>query len=129
MRVIRTRWLRARQRRITRTYSFGGSQSGEYQREFVYLGFNEDEAHRKVLDALWVHKSGTHRLFANVEFADPNTYALQDDRHDFLGTSYPPFTFAVHDRSHLEDSRRSVEASMRPIRSSSRPTPKASSGR
>ena len=80
---------------ITRIYSFGGSQSGEYQREFLYLGFNEDEAHRKVQDALWVHKSGTHRLFANVEFADPNTYALQDDRHDFLGTSYPPFTYAV----------------------------------
>jgi Alpha/beta hydrolase domain len=80
---------------ITRIYSFGGSQSGEYQREFLYLGFNEDEAHRKVQDALWVHKSGTHRLFANVEFADPNTYALEDDRHDFLGTSYPPFTFAV----------------------------------
>jgi hypothetical protein len=48
-----------------------------------------------VQDALWVHKSGTHRLFANVEFADPNTFALEDDRHDFLGTSYPPFTFAV----------------------------------
>jgi hypothetical protein len=80
---------------ITRIYSFGGSQSGEYQREFVYLGFNEDEAHRKVQNALWVHKSGTHRLFANVAFADPNTFAEEDDRHDFLGTSYPPFTFAV----------------------------------
>jgi hypothetical protein len=80
---------------ITRIYSFGGSQSGEYQREFLYLGFNEDEAHRKVQDALWVHKSGTHRLFANVEFADPNTFALEDDRHDFVGTSYPPFTFGV----------------------------------
>lgn len=79
---------------ITRAYSFGGSQSGEYQREFIYLGFNEDEAHRKAFDGVWVHKSGTHRLFANVEFADPNTYSLQDDRHDFLGTSYPPFTFA-----------------------------------
>jgi hypothetical protein len=80
---------------IARVYSFGGSQSGEYQREFLYLGFNEDEAHRKVQDALWVHKSGTHRLFANVAFADPNTFAEEDDRHDFLGTSYPPFTFAV----------------------------------
>ncbi len=81
--------------RITRVYSFGGSQSGEYQREFLYLGFNEDESHRRVQDALWVHKSGTHRLFANVAFADPNTFAEEDDRHDFLGTSYPPFTFAV----------------------------------
>jgi hypothetical protein len=80
---------------ITRIYSFGGSQSGEYQREFLYLGFNEDEQHRRVQDALWVHKSGTHRLFANVAFADPNTYAEEDDRHDFIGTSYPPFTYAV----------------------------------
>lgn len=80
---------------ITRIYSFGGSQSGEYQREFLYLGFNEDEAHRKVQDALWVHKSGTHRLFANVAFADPNTFALEEDRHDFLGTSFPPFTFGL----------------------------------
>jgi hypothetical protein len=80
---------------ITRIYSFGGSQSGEYQREFLYLGFNEDEAHRKVQDALWVHKSGTHRLFANVAFADPNTFALEEDRHDFLGTSVPPYTFGV----------------------------------
>ena len=81
--------------RVARVYSFGGSQSGEYQREFLYLGFNEDESHRRVQDALWVHKSGTHRLFANVAFADPNTFAEEDDRHDFLGTSYPPFTFAV----------------------------------
>jgi len=80
---------------ITRAYSFGGSQAGEYQREFVYLGFNEDESHRRAFDGVWVHKSGTHRLFTNVEFADPNTFSLQDDRHDFLGTSYPPFTYAV----------------------------------
>ncbi len=80
---------------ITRAYSFGGSQAGEYQREFVYLGFNEDESHRKAFDGVWVHKSGTHRLFTNVEFADPNTFSLQDDRHDFLGTSLPPFTYAV----------------------------------
>lgn len=80
---------------IRRAYSFGGSSTGMYQREFLYLGFNEDEEHRRVFDALWVHKSGTHRLFANVEFADPNTYSRQDDRHDFLSTSYPPLTFKV----------------------------------
>jgi len=27
--------------------------------------------------------------------ADPNTYSRQDDRHDFLSTSVPPFTHAV----------------------------------
>jgi hypothetical protein len=80
---------------IRRSYSFGSSSTGMYQREFLYLGFNEDEAHRQVFDARWIHKPGTHRLFDNVEFADPNTYSRQDDRHDFLSSSYPPLTFAV----------------------------------
>ena len=80
---------------ITRAYSFGGSSTGMYQREFLYLGFNEDEAGRKVFDAAWIHKPGTHRLFANVEFADPNTYSRQDDRQDFLSTGLPPFSHAV----------------------------------
>jgi hypothetical protein len=80
---------------IRRSYSFGSSSTGMYQREFLYLGFNEDESHRRVFDAAWIHKPGTHRLFANVQFADPNTYSRQDDRHDFLSTSVPPFSHAV----------------------------------
>jgi hypothetical protein len=80
---------------IRRSYSFGSSSTGMYQREFLYLGFNEDESHRPVFDARWIHKSGTNRLFANVEFADPNTYSRQDDRQDFLSSTYPPTTLAV----------------------------------
>jgi hypothetical protein len=80
---------------IRRAYSSGTSSSGMYQREFLYLGFNEDEAHRKVFDAVTTYTAGAHRLFANVEFADPNIYSRQDDRHDFLSASYPPMTFAV----------------------------------
>ncbi|GAC1542325.1 MAG: alpha/beta hydrolase domain-containing protein [Myxococcales bacterium] len=80
---------------IRRSYSFGSSSTGMYQREFLYLGFNEDERHRRVFDAAWIHKPGTHRLFANVEFADPNTYSRQDDRHDFLSSSVAPFSHAV----------------------------------
>jgi len=80
---------------IRRSYSFSSSSTGMYQREFLYLGFNEDESHRPVFDARWIHKSGTNRLFANVEFADPNTYSRQDDRHDFLSSTYPPTTLAV----------------------------------
>ncbi len=80
---------------IRRAYSFGSSSTGMYQRDFLFLGFNEDESHRKVFDGLWIHKPGTHRLFANVEFADPNTYSRQDDRHDFLSASFPPLTHAI----------------------------------
>lgn len=80
---------------IRRAYSLGQSSTGMYQRDFLYLGFNEDERHRKVFDAAWLSVPGTHRLFANVEFADPNTYSRQDDRHDYLSTSVAPLTFAV----------------------------------
>jgi Alpha/beta hydrolase domain len=80
---------------IGRAYSLGISSTGMYQRDWLYLGFNEDESHRKVFDVVWASTPGSHRLFANVEFADPNTYSRQDDRHDFLSTSYPPLTFAV----------------------------------
>jgi len=80
---------------ILRSYGFGSSSTGMYLREFLYLGFNEDESHRKVFDAVHITIPGTHRLFANVEFADPNTYSRQDDRHDFLSTSNAPLTFGI----------------------------------
>jgi hypothetical protein len=80
---------------IRRAYSLGQSSTGMYQRDFLYLGFNEDERHRRVFDAAMLSVPGTHRLFANVEFADPNTYSRQDDRHNFLSTSRVPLTFAV----------------------------------
>ena len=80
---------------IRRAYGSGTSSTGMYMRDFIYLGFNEDEAHRQVFDAINIHIPGSHRLFANVAFADPNTYSRQDDRHTFLSTSYPPMSFAV----------------------------------
>ena len=66
-----------------------------YLRDFLYLGFNEDETHRKVFDAVRIHIPGTHRLFANVEFADPNVYSRQDQHPDFTSASIPPLTYAV----------------------------------
>src|SRR6266849_78545 len=80
---------------IRRVYGFGGSSTGMYLREFLYLGFNEDEGHRKVFNAIHLTIPGSHRLFANVEFADPNTYSRQDDRQDFVSTSVAPLTYGV----------------------------------
>jgi len=80
---------------IRRVYGLGISSTGMYLREFLYLGFNEDEAHRQVFDAVRAHIPGTHRLFANVEFSDPNIYSRQDRTHDFTSTSYPPLTYGV----------------------------------
>lgn len=80
---------------IRRAYGAGISSTGMYMRDWLYLGFNEDESHRKVFDAVQITIPGTHRLLANVEFADPNNYSRQDIWHDSISYSYPPLTFAV----------------------------------
>jgi hypothetical protein len=80
---------------IRRVYATGASQTGGFLRDFIYLGFNEDEAHRQVFDGVIPTIAGTDRVFINVRFADPNVYSGQEDRHDFLQNSYPPFTYAV----------------------------------
>ena len=80
---------------VRRAYGLGISSTGMYMRDYLYLGFNEDEAHRRVFDAVRIHIPGSHRLFANVEFADPNIYSRQDRTADFTSQSYPPLTYAV----------------------------------
>jgi hypothetical protein len=62
---------------ISHVYAWGRSQSGRYLRDFVYHGFNEDEAHRKVFDAMAPHVAGGGRLFLNYEFARPVTSSQQ----------------------------------------------------
>jgi hypothetical protein len=80
---------------ISRAYSSGTSSTGMYQREFLYLGFNEDEMHRKVFDAATIYSAATHRLFANVQFAHPTFFSGQDQHQDYTSNSIAPFTFAV----------------------------------
>jgi hypothetical protein len=78
-----------------RAYAAGGSQTGGFLRDYIYLGFNEDESGRKVFDGIMPWIAGTDRVFINVRFADPNTYSEQDRQHNYLQSSYPPFTYAV----------------------------------
>ncbi len=62
---------------IRYAYAWGRSQSGRYLRDFIYHGFNEDEAHRKVFDAVAPHVAGGGRLYLNYEFARPVTSSQQ----------------------------------------------------
>ena len=62
---------------IGHAYAWGRSQSGRYLRDFVYHGFNEDESHRKVFDAIAPHVAGGGRLYLNYEFARPVTSSQQ----------------------------------------------------
>lgn len=80
---------------LIRAYAGGGSQTGGFLRDYIYLGFNADESGRKVFDGIIPWIAGTDRVFINVRFADPNAYSEQDHQHDYLQNSYPPFTYAV----------------------------------
>lgn len=50
---------------IQRALAHGTSQSGRYLRDFVYRGFNEDEANRIVFDGINPHVSAA-RMFLNL---------------------------------------------------------------
>lgn len=73
---------------LTRAHGFGVSQSGRFLREFLYWGFNEDEAERKVFDGLIPHVAGGGLGSFNHRFAQPTRHANQHDHHD-----YPPDRF------------------------------------
>jgi len=76
---------------LTRAIAFGISQSGRFLRTYLYYGFNEDEAHRKVFDGMMAHVAGAGRGSFNHRFAQPSR-----DGHPYLNFFYPtdifPFT-------------------------------------
>ncbi len=78
---------------IKRSIAFGISQSGRFLRTFLYYGFNEDEAHRKVFDGVMPHVAGSGRGSFNHRFAQASR-----DGHPFINFFYPtdifPFTDA-----------------------------------
>jgi hypothetical protein len=78
---------------ISHAYAWGRSQSGRYLRDFVHHGFNEDEAHRKVFDAVAPHVAGGGRLYLNYEFARPVTSSQQHTNQ--LDPELFPHTYSV----------------------------------
>ena len=56
---------------VDRAILHGISQSGRFVRDYLYLGFNEDERSRQVYDAMLPHIPGTRRTFTNARFAQP----------------------------------------------------------
>ncbi len=52
-------------------YAFGISQSARYLRDFVYLGFNEDDQGQRVFDAVDNYIGGGNGIFGNYRFAQP----------------------------------------------------------
>ena len=80
---------------ITHMYALGVSSTGMYVRDFIYLGFNEDEAHRKVFDVIWAQIPGALRLHQNTRFTMPDIYSREDLWAGLWPMADFPFSYAV----------------------------------
>lgn len=85
---------------LTRAYGFGVSQSGRFLRNFLYLGFNVDEANRKVFVGLMPHVAGGGLGFFNHRFAQPTRHNGQHEEHLYPG-DYFPFTYGNSQNGYL----------------------------
>ena len=74
---------------IKAALAIGISQSGRYLRDHVEMGFNQDEAGRKVFDGVLAHISGIGKVFANAEFGQPNRTNTQHEDHHFPENRFP----------------------------------------
>jgi hypothetical protein len=77
---------------ISRAHGFGVSQSGRFLRNFLYDGFNGDEAGRKVFDGLMPHVAGGGLGFFNFRFAQPTRFNTQHEEHLYPADRFP-FTY------------------------------------
>ncbi len=80
--------------RIDRAIGFGVSQSGRYLHDFLYYGFNTDEAGRTVFEGLMPHLAGGKRTFTNFRFAQPGRSSYQHADTLFPGADFP-FSYPV----------------------------------
>ena len=79
---------------INRAFSFGVSQSGRFQRQFLYDGFNEDTKGRIVFSGMIPHVAGGGLGFFNHRFAQPNRHNGQHEDHLYPADVFP-FTYGV----------------------------------
>ena len=80
--------------RIDRAIAFGASQSGRYLHDFLYYGFNSDEAGRMVFEGLMPHLAGGKKTFTNFRFSQPGRSAYQHADTLYPGGEFP-FSYPV----------------------------------
>jgi hypothetical protein len=82
---------------IKATLAFGGSWSGRFLRDFIHLGFNQDESARKVFDGVFSHIAGAGGVFLNYEFGQPVRTSTQHEDRTFPETAFPFSTARLND--------------------------------
>jgi hypothetical protein len=81
---------------LTRVLSQGNSQSGRYLRDFLYSGFNEDEAHRIVFDGS-IPTVASGRTFLNYRFSQVGR--INPAGHGFMFFPGSEFPFAYENQT------------------------------
>ena len=79
---------------VARVYGEGISQNGRFLRDYLYAGFNADEAGKMALDGVLAHVAGAGRGSFNYRFAQPSRDA-QPTSSIFFPTDVFPFTDLV----------------------------------
>lgn len=75
---------------VSHAYAFGASQCGRFLRDFVYQGFNTDEADSPVFDGIMAHIAGAGRLDLNRRWSTPRELALyRTASYPFADTAHP----------------------------------------
>jgi hypothetical protein len=82
---------------IDSAIGFGQSQSGRFLHDFLYLGFNEDEAGRTVFDGLIPLIAGGKHMFMNYTFAQPSRNMQQHGDKLYPGGQFPFSYPVIHD--------------------------------
>jgi hypothetical protein len=86
-------WLRHAEdspARVRHVLTYGGSQCGRLLRDFLYLGFNTDEAGRQVFDGVLAHVAGAGRLVLNERGSTPRAVAgYHTSSYPFADTAQP----------------------------------------
>jgi hypothetical protein len=77
---------------IRRAIIFGRSQSGRFAKDFVYQGFNQDEAKRSVFDGAISLTGGSRLTNVNSEFSMPGRFSTALIGHYSPGDQFP-FTY------------------------------------
>jgi hypothetical protein len=76
-------------------YTWGRSQGGRVQRDFIRYGFNQDEAGRMVIDGIMPYATGSGgNMWMNFRFSQPTVSAQQHSRR-LSHEPELPHTFAV----------------------------------
>ena len=85
---------------VQRVYGLGISQCGRFLRDFLYEGFNQDEAGNRALDGVLAHVGGAGRGSFNYRFAQPSR-----DAQPTASIDYPTDVFPFTDEPEVDPSR------------------------